>query len=195
MSRIAAAENEPLPGSRSPLPAPDGNGFPSAKYSSGHYPRWCHFCGVPIFHTPAGKQTTRQFTEQALAGRHSSVFLPPCLPALNSTFKTLSFLLARPLLTPSFMLVMCQQFLSFLLVSIWGPSHMEESWGAPWSLMDVVENYGEKDYREKEPQPKVAASIIGLPCPVSTSSQPLSTHSGWFYPSVPLLTPVSAAFS
>lgn len=100
MSRIAAAENEPLSGSRSPLPAPDGNGFPSAKYSSGHYPRWCHFCGVPIFHTLAGKQTTRQFTEQALAGRHSSVFLPPCLPALNSTFKTLSFLLARPLLTP-----------------------------------------------------------------------------------------------
>lgn len=61
------------------LPAPDGNGFPSAKYSSGHYPRWCHFCSVPIFHTPAGKQTTRQFTEQALAGRHSSVFLPPCI--------------------------------------------------------------------------------------------------------------------
>lgn len=79
MSRIAAAENEPLPGSRSPLPAPDGNGFPSAKYSSGHYPRWCHFCGVPIFHTLAGKQTTRQFTAQALAGCHSSVFLPPCI--------------------------------------------------------------------------------------------------------------------
>lgn len=61
------------------LPAPDGNGFPSAKYSSGHYPRWCHFCGVPIFHTLAGKQTTRQFTAQALAGCHSSVFLPPCI--------------------------------------------------------------------------------------------------------------------
>lgn len=79
VSRIAAAENEPLSGSRSPLPAPDGNGFPSAKYSSGHYPRWCHFCGVPIFHTLAGKQTTRQFTAQALAGCHSSVFLPPCI--------------------------------------------------------------------------------------------------------------------
>lgn len=78
VSRIAAAENEPLSGSCSPLPAPDGNGFPSAKYSSGHYPRCCHFCGVPIFHTPAGKQT-RHFTAQALAGCHSSVFLPPCI--------------------------------------------------------------------------------------------------------------------
>lgn len=150
------------------------------------------FAAFPFFtHQQGSKQQGSSLNKPSLG----VTALSSCLPALNSTFKTLSFLLARPLLTPSFMLVMCQQFLSFLLVSIWGPSHMEESWGAPWSLMDVVENYGEKDYREKEPQPKVAASIIGLPCPVSTSSQPLSTHSGWFYPSVPLLTPVSAAFS
>lgn len=144
-------------------------------------------------HRQGSKQRGRSLHKPSLG----VTALSSCLPALNSSFKTLPFLLACPLLAPVCGIVHFVRAGDVPTVSQLPACELLGSFrpGGGLGCAMELDGCGGELGRKRLGRKGATASIIGLPCPVPTSSLPVAIHSGWFYPSVPLLTPVSAAFS